>query len=397
VSPYTELNDSDVTIDTLNKILDKFPADESGLATKSVFCGFDGYVDSLYSLVATRESPEDFTTMDSMTQFSDRVANTAGSSCNIERVLKKMIGGGFAPNIGRALVNLGMNLHLAASIGYPDVLPLFQEYPPEILKRVHYMSVNNPGETAGLEFMDGKVMLTDLGNINDLSWDLVIERIGRDQFIEVLESSDAIGQGHWSLVSHMSDMWERMVEDIFPNLSNPKGKRFYVDPADMTKRSAADVQRMASLMGRVNEYLKATLSLNDKEAGQIAAALPGLPEVTSQEDLHGIGRDIEAQVNIDSIVIHSPQFATITTPDAHFFVKEGFTRGPKFTTAAGDHFNGGVLLGLLQDYTPAESIIVGNAVTAYFVRTGESPSVAKTRSFLENYMQYIENDYDYVL
>src|SRR5271157_4824169 len=266
--PYTELNEWDVTTSTLDKVLEKFPQDETGFEPKSVMVGFDGYVDSLYSLVATRETPEEFTTMDSMTQFSERVAGTAGSSCNVERVLKKKIGGGFAPNVGRALVNLGMNLHLVASIGFPDVLPLFQEYPPHILEHVHFLPVNNPGETAGLEFKDGKVMLTDFGNINGLSWDTIMERLGRDQFIGVLEQADAIGQGHWSLVPQMSDMWERMVEDIFPNLSNPKGKRFYVDPADMTKRSAADIQRMASLMGRVNEYLKATLSLNDKEAGQ---------------------------------------------------------------------------------------------------------------------------------
>ena len=194
---YTCLTDSDVTIDTYNKVLRKFPEDETGFAPKSVMCGFDGYVDSLYSLVATRKNSEDFTAMDSMAQFSTRIEVTAGSSCNIERVLKKKIGGGFAPNIGRALVHLGIDLFLVASIGYPDVLPLFQEYPPAIRERVRFLSINNPGETAGLEFKDGKVMLTDFGNINDLSWDTIMDRIGRDQFVELLDQADALGQGHW--------------------------------------------------------------------------------------------------------------------------------------------------------------------------------------------------------
>lgn len=397
MSSYTVLNEWDVTIPALNNVLAKFPEDETGFTPKAVICGFDGYVDSLYSLVTTRESSENFTAMDSMTQFADRIITAAGSSCNIERVLKKRIGGGFAPNIGRALVHLGANLYLMASIGYPEVLPLFHEYPQALIERVHFLTVNDPGETAGLEFKDGKVMLTDFGNINELSWEKIMDRIGRDQFIELLEQADALGQGHWSLLPHMNDMWERMIADIFPNLSNPKHKRFYVDAADMAKRKPPDIQRMMDLLGEVNEYLLATLSLNDKETAQIAATIPGLPKVTTQEDLHGIGQDIETQANLDTVVIHSPHFATISTTNAHYFVKEGFTSAPKFTTAAGDHFNGGVLTAMLQDYSPAESILVGNAVTAYFVRTGESPSIELTRTLLTNYMNYVEGDLDYVL
>ncbi len=387
-----------MTLDTLQAVQKKFPANEKNLPKKTVLLGFDGYVDSLYSLVETRASPETFKIMDSMTQFSTRVANTAGSSCNVERVLKKKIGGGFAPNIGRAMVNLGVTINLAASIGYPDVLPLFLEYPPALKQRMHFFPVGNPGETAGLEFKDGKVMLTDFGNINGLTWDLILERLGgRDKFIEILDKADAIGQGHWSLVPKMSDMWERMVADIFPNLKDSKNKRFYVDPADMTKRTQRDIERMAKLFGKVNNYMKATISLNDKEGEQISRNLPGLSPIKAEEDLWIAGKNIRATMNINSVVIHSPHFATISTADGHYFVKEGYTSGPKFTTAAGDHFNGGVLFGLIQGYTAAESLVIGNAVTAIFVRTGNSPSIKDTQRFITNYMKYVDADVDTVL
>ncbi len=391
-------NEWDVTLDTLQAVQKKFPVDEKKIPKKTVFLGFDGYVDSLYSLVEMRASPETFKIMDSMTQFSTRVANTAGSSCNVERVLKKKIGGGFAPNIGRAMVNLGITINLAASIGYPEVLPLFQEYPPALKQRMEFLPVGNPGETAGLEFKDGKVMLTDFGNINGLTWDIILQRLGgRDKFIEILNKSDAIGQGHWSLVPRMSDMWERMVTEIYPNLKESKNKRFYVDPADMTKRSREDIERMAKLLHRVDEFLKVTISLNDKEADQASRNLLGISPIKSEKDLWNAGKQLQSKIDVASVVIHSPHFATISTSAWHCFLKEGYTSGPKFTTAAGDHFNGGVLFGQLQGYTPAESIIIGNAVTAFFVRTGNSPSIKDTQKFISNYMKYVDANIDTVV
>ncbi len=387
-----------MTLDTLQAVQKKFPVDEKKTPKKTVLLGFDGYMDSLYSLVETRVSPDAFKIMDSMTQFSARVANTTGSSCNVERVLKKKIGGGFAPNIGRALVNLGIWVNLAGSLGLPEVLPLFQEYPPELKQRMKFLSVGNPGETAGLEFNDGKVMLTDFGNINGLSWEKILTQLGgRDKFIDILNAMDAIGQGHWSLVPQMSDMWERMVTDIFPNLKDSKNKRFFVDPADMTKRSQPDIQRMAKLLGQINNYLKTTISLNDKEGEQISRNLPGVSPVKSEKDLWIAGKTLQATMNIDSVVIHSPHFATISTAGGHYFVKEGYTSAPKFTTAAGDHFNGGMLFGQLQGYSPAESILIGNAVTAFFVRTGRSPSIQDAREFIRNYMRYVDADFDSIL
>ncbi len=398
MSPYTKKNEWDVTLDTLQAVQKKFPVDEKKITKKTVLLGFDGYVDSLYSLVETRASLDAFKIMDSMTQFSTRVANTAGSSCNVERVLKKKIGGGFAPNIGRAMVNLGITINLAASIGYPEVLPLFQEYPPTLKQRMKFLPVGNPGETAGLEFKDGKVMLTDFGNINGLTWDNILQRIGgRDKFIEIIDMADAIGQGHWSLVPKMSDMWERMVAEIFPNVKDSKNKRFYVDPADMTKRSREDIERMTKLLHRVDEFLKATISFNDKEADQASRNLPGFSPIKSEKDLWNAGKQLQSKMDVDSVVIHSPHFATISTSGGHYFVKEGYTSAPKFTTAAGDHFNGGVLFGQLQGNTPAESLVIGNGVTAFFVRTGNSPSIKDTQKFISNYMKYVDADIDSVL
>ncbi len=154
---------------------------------------------------------------------------------------------------------------------------------------------------------------------------------------------------------------------------------------------------MAKLLHKMDEFVKVTISFNDKEADQASRNLPRLSPIKSEKDLWIAGKQLQSKMDVDSVVIHSPHFATISTSGGHFFVKECFTSGPKFTTAAGDHFNGGVLFGQLQGYTPPETLIIGNAVTAFFVRTGISPSIKDTQKFITNFMKYVDADIDTVL
>jgi len=52
--PYKKKNEYDVTIGALNSTLDKYETFFPSLNTKTVFLGFDGYIDSLYSMVSER-------------------------------------------------------------------------------------------------------------------------------------------------------------------------------------------------------------------------------------------------------------------------------------------------------------------------------------------------------
>ena len=53
---YRKLNDYDVTLETLDSITKKLETVQTTVIKKSCFLGFDGYVDSLYSLVQSRMS-----------------------------------------------------------------------------------------------------------------------------------------------------------------------------------------------------------------------------------------------------------------------------------------------------------------------------------------------------
>ena len=360
------------------------------------FLGFDGYIDLIYSLVSSRESPHEWTRMRTMKEFGSRVLDTAGSSCNIERVLKKDIAGGFAPNTARALENLGSNVILAAAMGKP-IKPIFTKFS----NRVKLFSIQNNGTTICLEFDDGKVMTTDFGSINTLTWETILKTIPRDELIDLIERSGAIGQGHWSLVPNMNEFWQKMIQEIFPSLSDSKSKYFMVDVADVTKRSDRDILEMLNLLHEIETFMPTVLSMNDRETIEISKVLSRnseefggkiLQPIQNKTDFYDIGKRMNKLLDLSYITSHDPHFTTITNRKKHYWVTEGFTARPNFTTAAGDHYNAGVLLGLVCELEPYESLVLGNAVTAIFVRTGVSPSIRHVNTFISNYFHYINED-----
>jgi sugar/nucleoside kinase (ribokinase family) len=396
-TPYPAALGKDVTWKALESVKKKV-SDRKALAKKFIkiqMCvGVDGYVDSLYSLVSKRDSVENFTIMGSMSEFGKKVVDTAGSSCNVERVLKKNIGGGFGPNIARALGTLGAKIDLVGCVGKPDDV-----FTSSLPSTVTYHSLSEPGATCALEFNDGKVMLTDFAPINNVTWDLIKKKIGKDKILDMFSKADAIGQGHWALVPHLNEIWAAWIAEVFPSL-DAKERIFFVDPADMSKRSSKHLSDMVKQLETINQVkgMKVVLSLNDKEAIQISKALPKAGEIKNFSDYYQAGAKMMEHLNIHALIIHHPQFATISTMQATWHLKEGYTSKPRFTTAAGDHFNGGALISLASGmFTPDEAMILANACTAYFVRTGISPDVDKLCTFIDKYKNYVDGDYDVII
>lgn len=392
---YEKRNEYDVTLETYNSLVEKLPKLKEHFLSKVCFLGFDGYVDSLYSVVKSRESPEEWTRMEKMSAFGKIIQEVAGSSANIERVLKKKTSGGFAPNTAKAINGLGINVNLVGAVGYPEINPIFTHLTDR--KSVNTIPFSNPGETLGLEFDDGKIMLTDFANVMNISWDLITETIGIERLISLINESNLMGFGHWSLLPHFNDIWEHMKADIFPDIKNLENKLFFVDLADIKKRSTEDIQEMLKLLVNIDKDVPVMLSLNDQEAIDISKTLDSIkiidPKKKNFGDYKEAGMKINEEVGLTYLVIHSPHFATITVKNkGHFWVTEGYTSTPRYTTGAGDHFHSGAAVGLCCDITPAEALLIGNALTAIFVRTGESPTFGQLSEFIKNYMKYIKKD-----
>ncbi len=391
---YEDLNDYDSTLKAYNSIQKKINCLAVQIPKRKGFLGFDGYVDSLYSLVQSRENITEWNKMEKMETFGGYVLKVAGSSANIERVLKRKISGGFAPNTCRAINSVGMNVTLMAAIGYPDVHDSFKHLVEQ--DTVHPIPICNPGETLGLEFDNGKIMLTDFENIFSINWERLIEKIGIEGLCTELENADIIGMGHWSLVHGLTEIWKKMIESVFPSIDS-RDTLFFVDLSDIKKRSKSDILEMLNTLKDIEEYFPVLLSLNDQEAIDITKALDGVPIINPNNQYHSdyykAGININEKANLSYLVIHSPHFATITAKNQeHFWVTEGYTSKPRYTTGAGDHFHSGTVIGLSCGLNPAESILLGNALTAIFVRTGKSPSFKELERFIRDYLNYIESD-----
>ncbi len=398
---YKKLNKFDFTLEAVSSTLINFDKIENPSRSLNFFMGFDGYIDSLYNMVKNRKNVKEFEIYESMKDFGQKIVDTAGSSISIERAFKKEIGGGFAPNMARAISNMAPMAHvdLFGALGYPDINPIFKNLP----SNVGLHSIGTPGETLALEFSDGKVMSQDFGGIFELDWETVIFRIGgRDKLISAFEKADAIGNGHWSLMPFMSSYFKHFLSEILPNVSNLKKKLFFLDPADLTKRSKEDIKELLLLLKKINDLIPVVLSVNDREVMDIARVVD-LEEQLSIEKNNptsylSAGKKINSNLNLNYLVIHDPHFATISGVEQlknfHYWITEGFTSKPKYTVAAGDHFNAGLLNALLLGMKPSESCVIANAATAIFVRTGQSPSPIELKRFISHYFDYINRDID---
>lgn len=391
---YERLNAYDVTLETLDNIGPKLDTFKRQAIIKTCFLGFDGYLDLLYSIVKSRSDAINWDRMESMKEFGTLIIDIAGSSANIERVLKKRIFGGFAPNTSRALNALGVKTILVAALGRPD---LSQYYKSSSL--VESISIANPGETLGLEFDDGKIMITDFEPILNINPETLMKSVSKSKLIDYINKSNILGFGHWALVPHLNDIWDYFLDNLFPSVTDKKSKLFFVDIADITKRSKEDINEMIAILQKVDQEIPVMLTVNDREAIRLSQILRNVKPITPKKenikDFVKGGRLINDEINLSYFVIHSPHFATISTYSDHYWITEGYTSTPKFTVAAGDHFNSGVALSLATKMTPPESILIGNALTAIFVRTGFSPSFNQLIQYIERYMEFVLEDKPY--
>ncbi|TFG16318.1 MAG: hypothetical protein EU531_06825 [Promethearchaeota archaeon] len=388
---YSKLNEYDVTSETLHGLTSKLHSFKQRSSKIICFLGFDGYIDSLYSIVKTRKDAANWDRLESMKEFGKFITDIAGSSANIERVLKKKVFGGFAPNTSRALNALGVKTILMAALGLPE---FSQYYKPSTL--VKSISIANPGETLGLEFDDGKVMITDFEPILNINWEKITKSVSKSLLIEYVNNSNILGFGHWALVPLLNEIWNHFLNDIFPSITEKKKKLFFVDIADITKRPREDILKMISILQKIDQEIPIMLTVNDREAIRLSHILSNVKPIKVKKenlkDFFKAGRFINDEINLSYFVIHSPHFATISTYTEHYWVTEGYTSTPKFTVAAGDHFNTGVAISLATGLNPSESILIGNALTAIFVRTGISPNFNQLNQYVERYMEFIMKD-----
>jgi hypothetical protein len=378
---------------------------------KSILFGFDGFLDEIVSVVRIRHSRDSIVLMRSMKEWGERISKAAGSSAGLEVMPKDRRTGGFVANTSQALASF---LHpvgsftMIGNFGQPQILPIFSDLFEKELK-CNLFSIGNPGVTNAYEFDDGKIMMSNFVPVQGNRPELIEKVIHPNSIIQTLNEGGLIGIGYWSITPGMEEIYRFCQTQIFPKLSQPDKLDIFLDLADIRKKTDADIQRVISLLNAFTEYPSTTLSLNDREAFRLAAAFgyaqderTGSLERELPEAFIRLTLFLRDHIKFKRLIIHTPSFALSSTIDVRnryannaniiTIVPNAYTKSPRFTVAAGDTFNAGFCFGLLVNATESEGLLLGNALTSYFIRSGYRGNSQEIRNLLQNYHDYLAKD-----
>lgn len=341
-----------------------------------VLIGFDGFVDEICSVVADRSDNKTFKKIETITDFSNRLAKYAGLSMNIELVPQQIKLGGNAPIMANCLSALGNEIDFIGAIGREAIHPLFKEFHDEC--RSCY-SLTDPGHTDALEFNDGKIMLGKIDTMEDINWQAIVDYIGCEKLVEITAQTDLIAFNNWTLIFAMNEIIAGFTE----MLSQTKHKPYvYLDLTDPTKRDRKDIKEALYFISKLQSVSNVLLGLNKNESLIISEVL-GFRE----ENLVLRSSKIQQEMNIFACVIHDIKGACCGHEGGAEWVAGPYTPTPKLSTGAGDNFNAGYCYGILQGLSPEESLVTGVCTSGFYVRNTHSPNVEELISFIKSFYQ----------
>jgi len=390
--------------------------------------GFDGFIDSILHMVDVRTdmSPTGYKRLTTISAFAARCAAAAGRSTNIEQVLMEDRFGGNGPLMAGALGRLGMDVTYIGAVagigavavagggggggggsggveGKGEVHPVFAPF----ARRCNAVwAVAPPSRTDCLEFEDGKLMFNNTANIQDVTWDRLVERVGLDTITAMVEHSTLLGIVNWSLQGGIPGIWLGLMRDVFPQLrevgtgggadaggdAGKRSKRVFIDLSDPAKRTDGDIADALELLTRLEKTgaVRVTLGLNLSEATRIAAvagvdAFGKHTNITMGDGLVLAAKAIRERLQLDCVVVHPREGAAAADAAGHAAWFEGpFTAHPKLSTGAGDHFNGGFAFAQVNGLPLEGCLAAACATSGAYVRNAESPTRERLISFLRN-------------
>jgi len=358
---------------------ENFAGSYKNLRQKNVVVGFDGFIDVIIHPVATRKDKNKFERIETITEFSERIASAAGKSANIEFVplLEKI--GGNGPLMAMAMYNTGSSVTNIGLLGYPDILPVFRP----MGEKCRLISVGNPGHTDAIEFDDGKLMLGKLEPLKDMCLKNLNHVFGEGNFIKLLSGADLVACTNWTMLTEM----EEILEYIITNLP-PAGKvKFFFDLADPEKRTDQDKTKLLQQLAELNKKAGCILGLNFREAEQVLELLEiNTLLINSSSGLQQSAAMLKKKLGIYGVVIHALDCAGASLGDEEAGIPGPYCKKPSLTTGGGDHFNGGFCSGLLAGLNVKDALYIAVATSGWYVRNKRSPNPEGITELLLNWM-----------
>ena len=347
----------------------------------SMIIGLDGFVDEIVHLVDQRQDFEKFSRIPTLAALGERITRAAGLSTNIEMVPVQLKLGGNGPILSNALLEYGVKLTYIGALGTPAVHPVFEDM---AAKSAKVISLCNPGHTHALEFDDGKLLMGKITVLNEITWARFKEMVGTPKEIAaMIDGCDLFGMENWTMVAYMNDIWNGLINEVFPLMAKKEGADrplAFFDLADPEKRLKEDILEAMKLIGKFETNFRAVLGLNEKELYEIAEVFG-----VKADGLKNTTIETAKKLGIYCLVVHPVKEACCVVGGEYYEVEGPFCEKPKLTTGAGDNFNSGFCLGQALGLGPAESLTLGVCTSGFYVRNAKSPTYAEVMGFAKKW------------
>ena len=344
----------------------------------SMTIGLDGFVDEIVHLVDQRQDFERYTRIPTLAAMGERISRAAGLGTNIEMVPMQFKLGGNGPIYANALISYGVKMTYIGALGDP-VHDVFKDMASKSEK---IYSLSNPGHTHALEFEDGKLMMGKITVLNEITWDKFKCVVGGPQAIAgMIDKCDLFGMENWTMVPYMSQIWEGLIEEVFPLVKDRAIKPLaFFDLADPEKRTKEDILQAMKLIGKFESKFRAVLGLNEKELYEIADVFD-----VKHDGLKNTTSEVYKKMGIYCLVVHPIKEACCVIDGTYYQVEGPYCEKPVLTTGAGDNFNAGFCLGLALGLEPQESVTLGVCTSGFYVRNGKSPTYEDVMAFVKKW------------
>lgn len=342
--------------------------------------GLDGFIDEVVHAVDQRIDCKNYTRIEKIAQYGQRILDSAGLSGNIEIVTVSRKIGGNGAIFASELLQLGIDVSYIGSVGVRLHDAVF-----DILSRTNpAIGIAEPGKTDAIEFKDGKIISSKLDSLNQMSWADVKRMIPPADFAKRIDAANLVSFNNWTMIPAMSVIWKGIIEEVLPITSASfADKKMFIDLADPAKRSDKDICNALMLLEKFNALgFQVILGLNKKECHELLRATGHFNANQIELPLEALVQSVAECVDISGIVVHPVDKAGVLFNGVYSEVEGPYCASPAITTGAGDHFNAGFVFGWLNCLPMVQCLLLGVATSGFYVRTSISPTIDQLRAFL---------------
>jgi len=366
-----------MTPETIDRIIKYFETQKG-----RVTLGIDGFVDDVWQIVAVRTSPTEYMLYEKMQAFAKSVYDVGAGGYANEIIRKRRSHGGFTAHTGEAVDRLSVDVTLVGMFGKDGeegIDPVYKTFSDNC--KVY--SVGTTAVCPAYEFSDGKILLPYVAGISGVNWETITNAMSKSEIKSAYGGATVVGLGYWSLL----DNFDSLVAQLCEKAIKP-GTRLFFDFADIRKRDKQALLDTLDLLAELNKERPMTLSLNEHEATILFSYMDRdfnwkKPKSADKEIEY-----VRQRTGLDELIVHTPFFAVAATArEGTEVVLQRYCSNPLITTGAGDNFNGGYMAASAETggLSLSERLLVGNAVSSFYIRNGFSPNRAELESELEKY------------